>query len=77
MRMDARMKELVAMGAAAAANCHPCMDHHLAECDKLGIPHDEVLEAVRVGLMVNHGAECAIRRHTHKLLGEIATKITA
>jgi hypothetical protein len=24
------MKEPVAMGAAAAANCHPCMDHHLA-----------------------------------------------
>jgi AhpD family alkylhydroperoxidase len=35
--MDERMKELVAMGASAAANCHPCMDHHLAKCDELGI----------------------------------------
>lgn len=68
--MDERMKELVAMGAAAAANCHPCMGHHLAECDKLGIPRDEVAEAVRVGLMVNHGAERAIRKHAHELLGE-------
>ena len=75
--MDARMKELVAMGASAAANCHPCMEHHLAECDKLDIPREEVLEAVRVGLMVNHGAERAIRKHAHKLLGEIAAKITA
>lgn len=75
--MDARTKELVAMGASAAANCHPCMEHHLAECDKLGIPRDEVLAAVRVGLMVNHGAERAIRKHARKLLGEIATDITA
>ena len=74
--MDSRMKELVAMGASAAANCHPCIEHHLAECDKLEIPRDEVLEAVRVGLMVNHGAERAVRKHTRKLLGEIAADIT-
>jgi len=74
--MDTRMKELVAMGASAAANCHPCIEHHLAECDKLEIPRDEVLEAVRVGLMVNHGAERAVRKHTRKLLGEIAADIT-
>lgn len=30
------------MGASAAANCHPCMDHHLAKCDKLGIDREEV-----------------------------------
>jgi AhpD family alkylhydroperoxidase len=68
--MDARTKELVAMGAAAAANCHPCMDHHLAKCDELGIQRDEVAEAVKVGLVVNHGAEGAIRKHARKLLGD-------
>ena len=68
--MDEVMKELVAMGAAAAANCHPCMDHHLAECDKLEISREEVAEAVKVGLMVNHGAERAIRKKTRELLGE-------
>ena len=74
--MDACMKELVAMGASAAANCNPCMEHHLAECDKLGFPRDEVLAAVGIGLMVSHGAESAIRKHTHNLLGEIAPEIT-
>jgi AhpD family alkylhydroperoxidase len=49
--MDEVAKELVAMGAAAAANCHPCLDHHLAKCDKLGISREEVAEAVKVGLM--------------------------
>lgn len=68
--MDEITKELVAMGAAAAANCHPCMDHHLAKCDQLGIPREEVASAVKVGLMVNHGAEGAIRKKAHELLGE-------
>jgi AhpD family alkylhydroperoxidase len=69
-KMDERMKELVAMGAAAAANCHPCMDHHLAKCDELGIAREEVTEAVKVGLMVNHGAERAIRKKAREQLGE-------
>jgi AhpD family alkylhydroperoxidase len=69
--MDERMKELVAMGAAAAANCHPCVDHHLAKCDDLGISREEVAEAVKVRFMVNHGAERAIRKKARELLGEI------
>jgi AhpD family alkylhydroperoxidase len=69
-KMDERIKELVAMGASAAANCHPCMDHHLAKCDELGISREEVTEAVKVGLMVNHGAERAIRKKARELLGE-------
>ena len=67
--MDAQIKELVAMGAAAAANCHPCMDYHLTKCDELGIEREEVIEAVKVGLMVNRGAEKAIRKKTRELLG--------
>ena len=68
--MDDRVKELVAMGASAAANCHPCMEYHLAQCDRLGIDREEVAEAVKVGLMVNHGAETAIRKKSRELLGE-------
>ena len=67
--MDDSVKELVAMGASVAANCHPCMDHHLAKCDELGISREEVAEAVKVGLMVNHGAERRIRKKARELLG--------
>lgn len=70
--MDERIKELVAMGASAAANCHPCMDYHLAKCDELGIDREEVIAAVKVGLMVNSGAEKAIRKKARELLGESA-----
>ena len=59
-------------GAAAAANCHPCMDFHLTKCDDLGIDREEVAAAVKVGLMVNRGAENAIRKKARELLGETA-----
>lgn len=68
--MNEQTKELVAMGAAAAANCHPCMDHHIAKCDELGLDREEVAAAVKVGLMVNRGAENAIRKKARELLGE-------
>jgi AhpD family alkylhydroperoxidase len=67
--MDEQMKELVAMGSAAAANCHPCMDYHLAKCDELGVDRAEVAAAVKVGLMVNRGAESKIRQKARELLG--------
>ena len=70
--MDEQTKELVAMGAAAAANCHPCVDYHLAKCDELGINREEIIAAVKVGLMVNRGAENAIRKKAREILGETA-----
>jgi AhpD family alkylhydroperoxidase len=71
-KVDEHVKELIAMGASAAANCHPCIDHHLAKCDVLGIDREEVAAAVKVGLMVNRGAENAIRKKARELLGEAA-----
>lgn len=70
--MDEQTKELIAMGASAAANCHPCIEHHLTRCDELGIDRQEVAAAVKVGLMVNRGAEKAIRKKARALLGESA-----
>lgn len=74
--MNESMKELVAVGASVAANCHPCLDHHLARCDELGVPREEVAEAVKMGLKVNHGAESAIRRKARELLGETLVEAT-
>jgi len=72
--VDKQMKELVAMGAAAAANCHPCMDYHLAKCDELGIDRDEVSAAVKVGLMVYRGAENGIRKRQGSFLARLRLK---
>lgn len=72
--MDEKMKELVAIGASAAVNCHPCMKHHLAACDGLGIDRDEVKAAVEVGMMVNRGAAAKTREVGEELLGAAKTK---
>ena len=42
--MDKSMTELVAMGAAAAADRHSCTVHHLAKYNVSEIPREEVVE---------------------------------
>jgi AhpD family alkylhydroperoxidase len=66
--MDERTKELIAIGASAAVNCHPCMRHHLGLCDELGIPRAEVDAAAEVGLMVGRGAARKTREFVAELL---------
>lgn len=68
--MDERFKELIAIGASAAVNCHPCLNYHLAECDRLGIDREDVRAAAEVGMMVNHGAATRTRAYVQTLLGE-------
>jgi alkylhydroperoxidase/carboxymuconolactone decarboxylase family protein YurZ len=67
--MDERTKELVAIGALAAVNCYPCLQHRLAERDRLGIDRAEAKAAVEVGMMVNWGAASKTKDHVHALLG--------
>jgi AhpD family alkylhydroperoxidase len=67
--MDDRTKELIALGASAAVNCHPCLKHHLELADELDISRDEVRAAIEVGTMVNRGAARQTRSFVDELLG--------
>lgn len=67
--MDERIKELVAIGASAAVNCHPCIDLHLAACDALGVDRAEVAAAMEVGMAVNRGAAAKTKGVVASLLG--------
>lgn len=67
--MDERTKELVAIGAAAAVNCQPCLELHLGECDRLGVNRQDVQAAAEVGMMVNRGAAGKTRSWVETLLG--------
>jgi AhpD family alkylhydroperoxidase len=75
--MDERTKELIAIGASVAANCHPCTRFHLAKCDELGIARENVAAAAKVGQTVNRGAAGATREFVADLLGEDAPKAAA
>jgi AhpD family alkylhydroperoxidase len=58
--MDDRMKKLVAVGASVGANCHPCLEHHVAVALEAGIDRDEIMMAVEVGKAVRKGAAASI-----------------
>lgn len=59
---DDKTKELIAIGASITANCHPCLDYHVAKARELGIGDDEISEAIEVGKQVRRGASAKTDR---------------
>lgn len=49
---DERIAELVAIGAAIAGNCEPCLEYHCGKAQELGIAHEDMIQAVNVALRV-------------------------
>ena len=41
-------RELVALGAAIASNCVPCVEYHIPEARKAGLTDSKIAEAVRL-----------------------------
>ena len=66
--MDARTKELIAIGASVSGHCHPCLSYHMNKAWELGVGEDEIREAIEVGYMVERGASMAMRKHAGQLL---------
>jgi AhpD family alkylhydroperoxidase len=54
--LDARIRELIAVGASVAVNCHPCMKYHVGKAREMKIDESEIQQAVDVGKMVHKGA---------------------
>ena len=54
--LDAKMKELIAIGASVACNCHPCVKYHTSKANELNIEPELVKQAIEVGKMVRKGA---------------------
>jgi AhpD family alkylhydroperoxidase len=46
--LSSRERELVALGAALASNCVPCIEYHVAAARKAGLSDAQIEEAVRV-----------------------------
>ena len=43
-----REQELVALGAALAANCVPCIEYHIPRARKAGLSDPEIKEAIEI-----------------------------
>ena len=44
--LNHRDRELVALGAALASNCVPCIEYHVPEARKAGLSEAEISEAI-------------------------------
>lgn len=75
---DPKITELISIGAAIGGNCLPCLRYHFAEAMRLGVPIDEIQEAIKIGKMVKERpindiyklAEDLLSRETEKLIKE-------
>ncbi len=54
--MDSNIKELIAIGASVACNCHPCVKFHTAKAREMEVSEADIKQAYRVGKMVRKGA---------------------
>jgi AhpD family alkylhydroperoxidase len=63
------VNELVAMGAAVAANCEPCLKYHYREADQLGVSKADMAKAVVTGARVKDSPHQAILILADRLTG--------
>ena len=48
MSLDEKTRELVALGAAMAGNCFPCLRYHYKKCRELGFAVDDMRDALEI-----------------------------
>jgi AhpD family alkylhydroperoxidase len=61
--------ELVAIGAAVAANCEPCLKYHYDKANQLGLSKAEMAQAVSIAAAVKDAPHRAILRLAERLTG--------
>lgn len=62
--------ELVAIGAAIAANCEPCLKCHYDKARELGISHEDIQKAVNLAKKVKDSPAHAVLELAQRLLGK-------
>ena len=62
-------EELVAIGAAVAANCEPCLKYHFRKAEEAGLTDDQLRAAVTVAQKVKETPARLILEAADRLLG--------
>jgi len=62
--LKSREKSLVALGAAVASNCVPCVEYHVPVAKKIGLSDGQIKEALQIADKV--------RRHPARMVLEAA-----
>lgn len=61
-KLDERVLELIAVGVSIAVNCQDCLKHHAHKAMESGADEKEIVDAVKVGMMVRKGAASIMDR---------------
>ena len=69
--LDAKMKELITIGASVACNCHPCVKFHRGKAKELNIEPELIKQAIEVGKMVRKGATNQMDKLLEHILKEL------
>jgi AhpD family alkylhydroperoxidase len=70
------VKELVALGAALACNCEPCLRHHYREAKKLGIGDEDMRAALDMAAMVKQTPARNALQLAERLLASVTEEKT-
>ncbi len=73
MKLDNRIKELIAIGASIAATCQPCLQYHVSKALENGVDEQEIAEAVEMGKMVRKGAASKMDKLAFSLMHPVAS----
>lgn len=71
------VNELVALGAAIAANCEPCLKYHYRQAQQLGVSKADMARAVEMGAKVKDSPHQAILKLADRLTGAALSKPSA
>ncbi|HEY5915294.1 MAG TPA: arsenite methyltransferase [Verrucomicrobiae bacterium] len=71
------VNELVAIGAAIAGNCEPCLKYHYREAKKLGVSETDMAQAAVMGAKVKDAPHQSILKLADRLLGSSVGPVEA
>jgi len=62
--------ELVAIGAAIAANCEPCLRYHVKAATELGVNSSDIIRTVELAAKVKDVPHQAVLKLAARLVGQ-------
>lgn len=66
-----KTKELLGLVASLVLRCDDCVTYHVIQCHKSGVTHDEMVEALNIGLVVGGSIVIPHLRRAMERLKEI------
>jgi len=66
--MNPQVAELVAIGAAIASNCEPCLAYHIQTAEELGVSTDDMIRAINLAHKVKQTPARQIMEQAERIL---------